>query len=120
VQRDASDVFGLRQQLAAAQQAEAHMRREVGQLRQQMAGTTSRACSVDGEGADFSSRGSVRSGGSSASPARSAVGAAALAARLDAASRELAAAKAEVRLRGWVGKGRDRAGLDAQVCIYPG
>ena len=104
MQRDSSDTFALRQQVSAAQQAEAHLRKEVGQLRQQLGAASAAASggSVDGDGGDFSPRGSVRSIGSAASPSRSVsrMGAvAALQARLDAACRDLSAAQEEVRCR---------------------
>ncbi|PSC75602.1 major antigen-like isoform X1 [Micractinium conductrix] len=101
MQRDSSDTFALRQQVSAAQQAEAHLRKEVGQLRQQLGAASAAASggSVDGDGGDFSPRGSVRSIGSAASPSRSVsrMGAvAALQARLDAACRDLSAAQEEI------------------------
>ncbi len=104
-QRDASDVFALRQQLASAQQAEAHLRQQLAQMRQQVAASAggSTVSGADaGAGDDLSPRGSVRSGASScSSPARLGGGArASLSGRLDVVSRELAAARQEVRLGG--------------------
>lgn len=104
-QRDASDVFALRQQLASAQQAEAHLRQQLAHMRQQVAasagGSTGSGADA-GAGDDLSPRGSVHSGGSScSSPARLGGGArASLSGRLDVASRELVAARQEVRLGG--------------------
>ncbi|KAL4444065.1 hypothetical protein ABPG75_011802 [Micractinium tetrahymenae] len=103
-QRDASDVFGLRQQLASAQQAESHLRQQLAQLRQQLAASASAGGSGGGgdAGDDLSPRGSVRSGqsgGSScSSPARLGSGAqrTSLSGRLDMVSRELAAARQEI------------------------
>lgn len=99
LQRDASDVFGLRQQLASAQQADAQLRKEVQQLRQQL-GAAAAAASSRGEGSEDLSPRSSRSGGSGsvASPPRTVgrQGNAALQGRLDGLARELAAAKQEV------------------------
>ena len=107
LQRDASDLFGLRQQLASAQQAEAQLRKEVQQLRQQLgaANAAAAAASSRGEGSeDLSPRSSRSSAGSGsmASPPRTAgrQGNAALQGRLDGLARELAAAKQEVGLGG--------------------
>jgi hypothetical protein len=76
LQRDSSDTFGLRQQLVAAQQAEAQLRGELQQLRRQAA-----AAPGSGEGA----RSSPRGGGGGALQGRS-----------DRTAAELAAAKQEV------------------------
>lgn len=93
-------MFGLRQQLASAQQAEAQLRKEVQQLRQQL-GVAAAATSSRGEGSEDLSPRSSRSSGSAASPPCTAgrQGAAALQGRLDGLARELAAAKQEVGLR---------------------
>jgi len=102
LQRDASDVFGLRQQLSSAQQAEAQLRKEVQQLRQQLGSATASAAGTSsrGEGSEDLSPRSSRSIGSAASPPRTVgrQGTAALQGRLDSLARELAAAKQEVGL----------------------
>lgn len=104
LQRDSSDVFALRQQLASARAAEAQLRQQVQQLQAQVAGLASRAASSGGSdaGGDASPRSvgasSARSSGA-ASPPRTTgrQGAAALQGRVEAAGRELATAKQEVR-----------------------
>ncbi|EFN56577.1 hypothetical protein CHLNCDRAFT_144270 [Chlorella variabilis] len=100
LQRDSSDAFSLRQQLAAAQHAEAQARREVQQLRKQAAAPASHANSQE-DGGDMSPRSSSSSGMSGgASPARHGASRAAPG-RLDAATRELQAARQEIeRLKG--------------------
>lgn len=108
-QRDAHDVFALRQQLSTAQQAEAHLRQQLGQLRQQLAASSaaSGSCGTGGEDDQSPSRssgGSARGSGAgscNASPTK-AGRQAALQARLEAATKELAAVKQEVSRKGWL------------------
>lgn len=126
-QRDASDVFGLRQQLASAQQAETHLRQQLAQLRQQQAASAGGGAGASaGGGDDLSPRGSVRSGDSScSSPARQSCSVKpALSGRLDVAARELAAARQEVRLgTAWAAHGCHRCAgmstLPSAVCCMP-
>lgn len=112
-QRDASDAFALRQQLANAQQSEAHLRQQLAQARKQLAGSAAASVASqrgpgkeDGDEASprsSQSFGGARGGGSSAgsSPARPPGGRQAGGGggvRLEATARELAAVKQEV---GW-------------------
>jgi hypothetical protein len=87
LQRECSEAYTMRQQLASAQQAEAQLRQQVAQLQRQAAAAGA---------SDLSPRSSGSS--DSVSPPRTAGRAAptVLQGRLDAASRELSAAKQEV------------------------
>ena len=103
LQRECSEAYTMRQQLASAQQAEAQLRQQVAQLQRQAAAAG---------GSDLSPRSSGSS--DSVSPPRTAGRAAptVLQGRLDAATRELSAAKQEV---GGVG-----CACSLPMCCIPG